>query len=441
MTTDHLTIRGPEDILGFIPHTLGYWPSNSLVAMTMQGKRLGATLRVDLPPEHQPEFGHYARTVGSYLEADEEADGSLLIIFSNDGWDQLTGETRHGVSPRLSDPPAVAHSELLAAVEEVLESSGMPVRDVWLVGEDYWRNADCTDDSCCPLPGRSLDEVRDSRLNAEMVFRGSSVGPGPDTPAGRSSQVKQGVPDPMMTAAQLAWAGRFANRTASRKQFDAVLDVWSSALAEVPAQPPPPEVSGFLRASLCIPSWRDAVLVMAAAGAEAAIHGAEDFGVFQPDDDDHSDDDSDDGPYRPDVTGSLPAVTPADGQGPKAKAARPYSGASVPNYAVPNYGEVLLGLAPRLPNWTLMDRLEKLLVQLDEPNGGEASAAALTGRGWIEWCRGRGSYAHSLLEQATEVLPGYRLAELLNEVAQRGMVCGWAARREAAWQKLGSEAA
>ena len=46
---DHLKITGPEDILGFIPHSLGYWPASSLVAMTMQGKRLGATLRVDLP--------------------------------------------------------------------------------------------------------------------------------------------------------------------------------------------------------------------------------------------------------------------------------------------------------------------------------------------------------------------------------------------------------
>ena len=46
---DHLRITGPEDILGFIPHSFGYWPENSLVAMTMQGKRLGATLRVDLP--------------------------------------------------------------------------------------------------------------------------------------------------------------------------------------------------------------------------------------------------------------------------------------------------------------------------------------------------------------------------------------------------------
>jgi hypothetical protein len=46
---ERLTVRGPEDILGFIPHSLGYWPAQSLVAMTLQGKSLGATLRLDLP--------------------------------------------------------------------------------------------------------------------------------------------------------------------------------------------------------------------------------------------------------------------------------------------------------------------------------------------------------------------------------------------------------
>ncbi|MGX9901594.1 DUF4192 family protein [Arthrobacter sp. SA17] len=170
---------------------------------------------------------------------------------------------------------------------------------------------------------------------------------------------------------------------------------------------------------------------MAAAGIEAATRGAEEFGVFQADDDEHAD-----GPYSPYASGSFPGITPAAGDCPRAEAAPLYAGGSVPNY-----GEVLLGLAPRLPDWTSMDRLERLLVHLDEPDGGEATAAALTARGWIEWCRGRGSYAHSLLGQAADVLPGYRLADLLKEVVQRGTVCGWAARREAAWQKIGSEAA
>jgi hypothetical protein len=33
------------------------------------------------------------------------------------------------------------------------------------------------------------------------------------------------------------------------------------------------------------------------------------------------------------------------------------------------------------------------------------------------------------------------LAELLSEVVRRGTICGWAARREAAWQKFGTDAA
>ena len=83
---EHLIISGPEDILGYVPHTLGYWPSCSLVAMTMQGKRLGATLRVDLPtgtpsPCRREDF---ARTVADYLLADKEADGTLLELVERD---------------------------------------------------------------------------------------------------------------------------------------------------------------------------------------------------------------------------------------------------------------------------------------------------------------------------------------------------------------------
>lgn len=36
-----LSIHQPEDILGYIPpHMLGYWPEDSLVAITMQGRSL-----------------------------------------------------------------------------------------------------------------------------------------------------------------------------------------------------------------------------------------------------------------------------------------------------------------------------------------------------------------------------------------------------------------
>jgi hypothetical protein len=103
--------------------------------------------------------------------------------------------------------------------------------------------------------------------------------------------------------------------------------------------------------------------------------------------------------------------------------------------AVAGYGEVLLGLAPPVPDWGRMASLERILEQIGAA-GGEAGAAALTGRGWIEWCRGKGSFAHALFSRADEEHPGYRLAELLDELAGRGTLCGWAARKETAWQRF-----
>lgn len=419
---EHLIITGPEDILGFIPHSLGYWPARSVVAMTLQGKRLGATLRVDLPgdgaagPGGSARAGRFARSVASYLEADKEADGSLLAFFTG------------------TDGDGASSAELLAALEQELSDAGMPVRDAWLIGARFWRNAYCSDPGCCAPPGRPVEEIRNSRLNAEMVFRGSTVGaaPGMDAPPPAARR-----PDPAVLASEQAWAQLFAGSQRDRQRFDQSLEVWGRVLEAAAEQEPAAELSGYLRATLCVPAWRDAVLVMAAAGAEAARLGAESFGVI-----------GDASAPLPGAGGTglhsrgpegLPVLPlpPLDGYPAQAS---PGAGGTGGARTVPGYGEVLLGLAPPVPDWRLMGRLERILVRLGEA-GGEAGAAALTGRGWIEWCRGKGSYADALFSQAEVDCPGYRLAELLAELVRRGTLCGWAARKDAAWQKFGPEAA
>ncbi|WLQ05582.1 DUF4192 family protein [Arthrobacter oryzae] len=412
-TPERLTITGPEDILGFIPHSLGYWPADSLVAMTMQGKRLGATLRVDLPEvDSGPGLQRFSRSVREYLEADHDADGILLVLFSNDGWPGGSDPAPSGVPAGPSAEGALPR--LLAALEVELELSGLPVRDAWYVGDDYWRNAYCLDRSCCPFPGRSVDEIRDSKLNAEMVFRGSSVGEDPFSTGSTEAAALQA--DPSVMESEQQWAAQFAVLRGNRSQFSTVLDVWCRVLAAEPDGTLPAGLAGYLRASLRIPHWRDAVLVMSAAGRQAAELGADDFGIFAPE-------------------SGLPAVTPPlDGlpaAGPRDEAA----------YPVPGYGEVLLGLAPPAPRWERMRALERTLQGIGAAGGGEGGAAALTGRGWIEWCRGRGSFAHALLERAAAEHPGYRLGELLSELVSRGTLCGWAGRREAAWQKFETDAA
>jgi hypothetical protein len=498
---EHLIISGPEDILGYIPHSLGYWPSQSLVAMTTQGKRLGATLRVDLP-EGGGRRGRetFARAVAEYLLADKEADGTLLAFFADGGF---------GAGGMVAAP---SYRPLLADLECALGLAGMPVRDAWHVGADYWRNVYCIDTSCCPLPGRPVAEIRNSRLNAEMVYLGSSVGapPGAEAPASMAGAAADAA---AVMAAEHRWTLSLAGLRTQRAQFEAVLDAWSAVLqAATPATVPPesgsldagpqnggpvgaapdnagplwggpfsasplnagsvsadpdvaapgglePDFAGFLRASLLVPAWRDAVLVMAAAGRAAAAAGAEAFGIFSAETE------------LPASRPPLPVPQPSEPQpsgtqlaGPvlaeplldvNQQSERPFSkGASpapdspehpaVPACALdalPGYGEVLLGLSPPVPDWDAMKRLEGLMRDLSACGGGEAQAAALTANGWIEWCRGRGSFAHASLTRALEASPGYRLAELLSEVVRRGTICGWAGRREAAWQRFGPDAA
>ncbi|MFE4835089.1 DUF4192 domain-containing protein [Arthrobacter sp. NPDC056691] len=437
---EHLTISGPEDILGYIPHSLGYRPSESLVAMTMQGKRLGATLRVDLPTGGGRRSREaFARTVAEYLLADKDADGTLLVFFADGGFDD---DGREGGAASSLRP-------LLADLECALGLAGMPVRDAWRVGAEYWRNVYCTDNGCCPLPGRPVTEIRDSRLNAEMVYLGSSVG----APPGAASPGNADTPaadDADVMAAERAWDLALAGKRTHRAQFDAVLDAWAAALQTVSPDAIPegavpldsgplatgeggglePELAGFLRASLRVPAWRDAVLVMAAAGRAAAAAGAEAFGIFSA-----GTGQAVSCPPLPEVR--LSPLLPEQSEDSVGDAAASGCGPD----ALPGYGEVLLGLSPRVPDWDTLKRLERLMHDLSSCGGGEAQAAALTATGWIEWCRGRGSFADASLTRALEASPGYRLAELLSEVVRRGTLCGWAGRREAAWQKFGSDAA
>ncbi|NSX36305.1 DUF4192 domain-containing protein [Pseudarthrobacter oxydans] len=411
---DHLTVRSPEDILGFIPHSLGYWPAQSLVAMTLQGTRLGATLRLDLPGrEVLAAPAKFLQAVRRYLAADKEADGTLLAFFTSNG--------------SASSPSP--YDGLLAGLDSMLEDAGMPVREAWYVGDDFWREAWCLDVSCCPLPGRPVQQIRDSTLNTEMVYRGSSIGPQPEeqAPALPVSSLYLAA----VREAETAWSAQLDLRRASRQQFDSVLRLWLDLLDRPLKEAWLPEADrdGFLRASLLVPAYRDAVLMMAAAGTQAARAGAGQLGLFR--------DECLLAPVAPQAFPGTGAC--ADGlQGAAAETGPPKEGP--PGAGIPGYGDVLMGVAPAVPDWERLNALDLAFGQLAAA-GGRAAAASFTGRGWIAWCRGRGSYSAAYLRQALDAEPGYRLAELLLELVRRGTLCGWAARKDAAWQKFGPDAA
>jgi hypothetical protein len=68
--------------VSFIGHTLGFWPHESLVCITLDANRVGATLRVDLPTR---EGGlRYARTVADYLAHDASAASVLFAVYTSE---------------------------------------------------------------------------------------------------------------------------------------------------------------------------------------------------------------------------------------------------------------------------------------------------------------------------------------------------------------------
>jgi hypothetical protein len=115
MKTLHITT--PADLISPIGHSLGYWPHESLVCVTLQNNRMGATLRLDLPssPDHAQ---MYSRRVTSHFESDADATSSVFAIFADDPW---TAEQREFFPPSSTNSPSSWPS---SACQSALDGSG-----------------------------------------------------------------------------------------------------------------------------------------------------------------------------------------------------------------------------------------------------------------------------------------------------------------------------
>ncbi|WP_028275345.1 DUF4192 domain-containing protein [Arthrobacter sp. I3] len=180
---DAIRISSPADILGFIPHALGFAPRESFVFLTLRENTLGATLRVDAPQFGDP-VG-FARSMVNYLAVDEQATAVLLAIYTDD-------------APAASAPHPF-HDHVEAVIQE-LEIAGTPLKDAWLVTSEHWQNLLCDSEAGC-CPPEPLESITDGQLNAELIFRGSSYQKTPGTtygpftgPANTAEQIREALP-------------------------------------------------------------------------------------------------------------------------------------------------------------------------------------------------------------------------------------------------------
>ncbi|MFJ6003182.1 hypothetical protein [Arthrobacter sp. NPDC092385] len=130
-------------------------PGESLVVLTMAGKRLGATLRVDLPA-HGADPLAFAEGVMSFLQGDSEADGALVIVYTQEDWEALT------------PPPRAA---LVRCVEAVLGAGALPLRGGWFVSRSGWRDYFCSDGGVLPMAGAPPRHRRAQRTQCRADLR------------------------------------------------------------------------------------------------------------------------------------------------------------------------------------------------------------------------------------------------------------------------------
>ncbi|MBG6218072.1 hypothetical protein IWX75_002551 [Arthrobacter sp. CAN_A6] len=399
-----LSITSPADILSYVPHALGFVPFESLVVMTMTGRRVGATLRVDLP-KADGNAAAFADGVCSFLSSDDTADGSLMMLYTAAGWE------------RPDDPP---YGTVVKALGSALEAAGLHLRDGWLVSPSTWRDYFCADPQCCPWPGHPLEVVADSALNAELIYEGSSFAPSVDAAVHLAAAA---APVPQTTAnvalARAEYAALCEGRWLEAGQFRATVELWEAVIdLPLPLEcREKPDVAGFLLASLGSKTIRDFLLVSSCLGLGSAVRGARACALLE------------------ERYPAASPVVPALGSLRRNGGVRDTSVWDAPSSRADalQLSDLLSGNYEGAIIWSRVDAVHALLTGLSPVSTGEGKAALCSMLAWIEFARGRGSRACVHLAEAEEAAPDYRLARLLSELISRGGMPAWARKRSSAW--------
>jgi Domain of unknown function (DUF4192) len=250
-TTIHLS--GPADVLAVLPYQLGFYPRDSLVAVSLRGSRVGLVQRIDLPPpEH---VGDAVAAMMAPLRKDRPR--SVLLI----GFEEREGECR-----------AMLDEMAAACVAE-----GVEVTDRFVVRGERWFAPDCHR-RCCPAEGLPLPAPSEVPAVAEFVGRG--ICPLPDR---RALAERLEASGPLMSSELSALADDWLalRRGATDPGVDEIdeyrateLDIWAQVLwaednaESIQARLPPKDLA-MLAVSLTDVDLRDALIAWLCPGTLA----------------------------------------------------------------------------------------------------------------------------------------------------------------------------
>ncbi|HET7328564.1 MAG TPA: DUF4192 domain-containing protein [Nocardioidaceae bacterium] len=206
-----LKAKSPGDLLALVPYRVGFHPTESLVVITVAGprKRLGFSMRVDLPPPEHLEL--VADQVSEALRRNK-ADRVVMVVYTQ--------------APQRAQP----------LVDEMLrrfDSGGIDVLEALRADGKLWFPYLC-DGPCCPAEGTAYDNSCHP-LAAQAVLEGgvalpdratleASVAPVCGIAAVSMMQAAARAEDELLTLAAAGWSAEEIRTALERQMRDLVQD-------------------------------------------------------------------------------------------------------------------------------------------------------------------------------------------------------------------------
>jgi hypothetical protein len=91
-------------------------------------------------------------------------------------------------------------------------------------------------------------------------------------------------------------------------------------------------------------------------------------------------------------------------------------------HAPEQFTSVMLGVFLTRPDWARVDTAQEVAFELMKATPEGQRAPMLCMIGWLEWLKGKSSFAARYFKLALEDVTGYRLAELMAELVTRGLL-------------------
>jgi uncharacterized protein DUF4192 len=215
-----IRLGSPADLVDAVPYLLGFHPSDSVVLIAVRGqrRRIGLTLRLDLPalaagPEPLANCLHHLRQA--------DAEGLLIAIYAR-------------TAPDPGEP--LPEAETVLQVADAVAEAGIELVEAVLVAEGRWWSYLCSNPMCCPPEGQPVSgPAAPSAVMAAATVAGMSAAADRDEAA--SSLLPLPRPQRRRLAAQVKReAARWDGPDRDERAQEAVRRWRSAILAQEAAQ-------------------------------------------------------------------------------------------------------------------------------------------------------------------------------------------------------------